>query len=150
MGDVSPEIYPMPSFPTLEVQDLVASTQWYQEALGFQVIFIMPGPGAEPVLSHLRWAKYADLLLRPQSRKVQSAAKGVGITLSFAITAGSADELAKRARAYGARIVVEPQDQPWNARDFTVADPDGFRLVFTQGPLREASMEQIVANVQQS
>ena len=109
----------------------------------------MPGPGAEPVLAHLRWAKYADLLLRPQSRKAQPATKGVGITLTFAITDGSEDELAERARSYGARIVAEPQNQPWNTRDFTVADPDGFYLVFTQGPLREVSMEQIVANVQQ-
>lgn len=149
MHDVSQDIYPMPAFPTLEVHDLEASTRWYQEALGFRVVFVMPGPGDQPVLAHLRWAKYADVLLRSASSNAQTAPKGIGITLTFAITDGSADDLAARARSYGARIVAEPQDQPWNTRDFTAADLDGFHLVFTQGPLREVTMEQIVANVQQ-
>jgi catechol 2,3-dioxygenase-like lactoylglutathione lyase family enzyme len=57
------EIYPMPSFPTRVVRDLQESSKFYQEALGFKHIFAMPGPGGKPALVHLRWLKYADLLL---------------------------------------------------------------------------------------
>ena len=46
------EIYQMPSFPTLSVNDLPASTRWYQEALGFHHVFTIPGPTGEPLLVH--------------------------------------------------------------------------------------------------
>ena len=36
------------AFPTLTVDDLEASSNWYQEALGFAHIFTMPGPGDRP------------------------------------------------------------------------------------------------------
>jgi len=39
------EIYPMPFFVNLVVRDLEASSKFYQETLGFQHIFTMPGPG---------------------------------------------------------------------------------------------------------
>jgi uncharacterized glyoxalase superfamily protein PhnB len=124
-----PEFYPMPSFPTLSVHNVEASARWYQEALGFASVFAMPG------LVHLRWAKYADLLLRPGAATAEK--KGAGVTLSYAVADGGLDALADRARAEGAVFVQEPGDRPWNARDFTVADPDGFALTFTMGPLKK-------------
>ena len=57
------EFYPMPFFATLSVGDLEASTGWYVDVPGFRLVFNMPGPGGAPALSHLRWVKYADLLL---------------------------------------------------------------------------------------
>ena len=140
------EIYPMPFFVTLSVNDLAASTRWYQQALGFHHVFSIPGPTGEPVLVHLRWAKYADLLLRRHLAADQDTIKGAGLTLTFNVISGSVDELADRARQYGARIISEPKNQPWNVRDFSVADPDGFILVFSQGPVEPGlGMEQIIA-----
>jgi uncharacterized glyoxalase superfamily protein PhnB len=130
-----PEFYPMPSFPTLTVRDIEASARWYQEALGFQNVFTIPGPGGGPVVVHLRWARYADLLLRKQPAPPDATPKGVGITLSFAVSEGRVDDIAERARRCGARLLSEPTNQPWNARDFSIEDPDGFVLTFTQGPV---------------
>lgn len=48
------------------------------------------------------------------------------------------DELAERARAAGANVLEGPIDRPWNARDVTIADPDGYRLNFT-GPSSSAT-----------
>ena len=45
------EIYPMPSFPTLIVSDLEASSKFYQDVLGFKHIFTMPGPVGSSLLS---------------------------------------------------------------------------------------------------
>jgi uncharacterized glyoxalase superfamily protein PhnB len=136
-----PEFYPMPSFPALAVKDLDASAGWYQTALGFQHVFTMPG------LVHLRWAKYADLLLRA-SPQPAAGVKGVGITLNYAVTDGGLDALAERARKAGAVFIQEPGDRPWNARDFTVADPDGFALTFTMGPLkRDLTMDALMAKM---
>lgn len=140
-----PEFYPMPSFPTLAVRDIEASARWYQEALGFQNIFTIPGPGGAPVVVHLRWARYADLLLRKQPAPPDATPKGIGITLSFAVSDGRVDDIAERARRFGAQLQSEPTNQPWNARDFSIKDPDGFVLTFTQGPVEPGlGMDQII------
>jgi len=55
--------YQMPSYTTLMVQDLDTSTHWYCNILGFSLIAQMPGPNGDPVMSHMRWAPHADLIL---------------------------------------------------------------------------------------
>jgi uncharacterized glyoxalase superfamily protein PhnB len=143
------EFYPMPSFPTLAVRDLAASMRWYENVLGFQTVFVMPAPGGAPALAHLRWARYADLMLRPDPAAAANA-KGVGVTLTFAVPDGL-DALADRAKAHGAMILREPCDRPWNARDFALADPDGYALTFTMGPLkRDLDIARVVDNVRRS
>lgn len=144
-----PEFYPMPSFASLAVRDVEASSRWYQEALGFALVFTMPGPGGAAGLAHLRWAKYADILLR--ASPPLEGRKGVGIALNYAVTDGAIDALAERARKAGAAFIQEPGDRPWNARDFTVADPDGFALTFTFGPLkRDMTMGALVDRIAKS
>ena len=129
------DIYPMPSFPMLTVVDLDRSSRWYQDTLGFADVFTMRAQNGAPLLVHLRWCKFADVLMTA-SRAPQENPKpprGVGITLNFA--AFEVDQMAERVRAAGARILEGPVDRPWNARDLTVLDPDGYRLNFT-APLR--------------
>ncbi len=129
------EIYPMPFFVNLNVSDLEASSKFYQETLGFKHIFTMPGPGGSPVLVHLRWTKYADLLLALSGDgKTVPEPRGTGVALSFQMLErfdGSVDTFAEQAKARGANIVSGPLDQPWNVRELTVLDPDGYKLVFT-------------------
>lgn len=140
-----PEVYPMPSFPTLIVRDLEASAHWYQEVLGFTHVFTLPGPNGKPVLVHLRWIKYGDLLLRKPTGLPDDRPKGVGISLSFAVFEGRVDDVAERALRFGAQLETEPQNQPWNARDFSIRDPDGFLLTFTQGPVEPGlGMDSII------
>ena len=145
------EYYPMPFFPILSAKDIKFSTQWYQEALGFQKIFEMPAPDGTPVLVHLRWAKYADLLLIAGINKKEERVdeKGKGITLNFQVFQGGVDELAKMARDYGAVMLSAPHNTPWNTREFSVADPDGFHLTFTQGPVRnDLDIDDVIRNIE--
>jgi catechol 2,3-dioxygenase-like lactoylglutathione lyase family enzyme len=128
------DIYPMPLFPILIVKDLEASSSFYQNALGFKHIFTMPGPGGQPAMVHLRWVKYADLLLTSsRGREELTGPKGAGVSLNFAMFDrfdGDMDAFAKHARENGANV-VGPVDQPWNVREVTVLDPDGYKLIFT-------------------
>jgi catechol 2,3-dioxygenase-like lactoylglutathione lyase family enzyme len=129
------EIYPMPFFVNLIVSDLQTSSKFYQETLGFRHIFTLPGPGGKPALVHLRWSKYADLLIAlPRDGKPLPKPRGAGVSLSFQMLErfdGSVDALAEQAKAGGANIASGPLDQPWNVRELTILDPDGYRLVFT-------------------
>jgi catechol 2,3-dioxygenase-like lactoylglutathione lyase family enzyme len=128
------EIYPMPSFVTLTVSDLEASSEFYQGALGFTHIFTMPGPGGQPALVHLRWVKYADVLIvRPRGSEALPQVKGAGVSLNFNLFdrfGGDIEAFAAHAREHGANV-VGPVAQPWNVREVMVTDPDGYRLVFT-------------------
>jgi uncharacterized glyoxalase superfamily protein PhnB len=128
------EIYPMPMFPMLTANDLEASSSFYQNALGFKHIFTMLGPGGLPALVHLRWMKYADLLIaRSRDDKELTEPKGIGISLNFNMSDhfnGDIDAFAQHARENGA-TVIGPIDQPWNVREVMVLDPDEYRLIFT-------------------
>lgn len=127
------EIYPMPSFPTLIASDVDASSRFYQNVLGFKHIFTMPGPDGQPSLIHLRWTKYADLLItRSRHGKELPEPRGVGISLNFNMFEhfnGDMDAFAKHARENGANV-TGPVDQPWNVREVTIVDPDGYKLIF--------------------
>ena len=145
----APEIYPMPSFPKLSVKDLEASTQWYRDILAFELVFEMPGPIGVPILSHLRWAKYADLLLLLDGDPIEER-KGVGVTLNFAMGDRSINDFAKNVVAKGISEFAGPTDQPWNAREFTVLDPDGYSLTFTQPINVRLTIDEVVKNASQS
>ena len=128
------EIYPMPLFPMLIVRDLEASSNFYQNALGFKHIFTMPGPGGRPALVNLRWVKYADLLLStPRDGRDLAEPRGAGISLHFNLFDhfnGDLDAFGRHAHERGA-TVAGPIDQPCNVREVTVTDPDGYKLIFT-------------------
>jgi len=144
------EIYPMPSFPTLIVSDLEASSKFYQEALGFKHIFTMPGPGGKPALVHLRWVKYADLLIAlPRDSKELSHPRGAGVSLNFNLLdrfEGDIEAFAKHAREKGADV-AGPVAQPWNVHEVTVLDPDGYQLVFTVPINRNLNFDKVLEKV---
>ena len=148
---MSDEIYPMPSFPTLIMSDVEASSKFYQNALGFKHIFTMPGPGGQPSLVHLRWTKYADLLIAmPRDGKQLPEPRGVGVSLNFNMFEhfnGDMEAFAKHARENGANV-TEPIEQPWNVREVTVLDPDGYKLIFTMPINLNLSFDEVVRRVQ--
>jgi uncharacterized glyoxalase superfamily protein PhnB len=143
------EIYPMPLFPTLIVDDVEASSNFYQNVLGFKHIFTMPGPDGKPSLVHLRWVKYADLLITRSRGDRLTGPKGVGISLNFNMLEhfnGDMDAFATNVRERGANI-ESPIDQPWNAREVTVMDPDGYQLLFTMPINLNLSFDEVIDRV---
>ena len=124
------EIYPMPMFPTLSVGDVGASVGWYSEVVEFGTVFVMPGADGGQVLAHLRWRKYADLLLVPDSGSDGERVKGAGVSLSFLAGSLGVDAMAERLAANGVELEEGPVTRPWNTREIVVVDPDGYRLVF--------------------
>ena len=104
----------MPSFPVLVVSDLETSAKWYREVLGFTHIFTMPGPGGTPALVHLRWLKYADLLIaKPRPGQEIPEPRGAGVSITFNMLerfGGSLDKLAEQAKERGTHIVSCPLD----------------------------------------
>jgi catechol 2,3-dioxygenase-like lactoylglutathione lyase family enzyme len=123
------DFYPMPMFINLEVADLPASVDWYQRALGFRVV--SEGPPGGPPMAHLRRDRYQDLLLFPAPREGLRQ-PGQGVTIQFQAGAAAVEEIARQARAAGTERVEGPVTRPWNVRDVTVYDLDGYRLRFSE------------------
>ena len=141
------EFYPMPMFPTLSVADIGASASWYTEKVGFARVFAIPGTGGEVALEHLRWSKYADLLLVPEANApYPTQVKDTGISLSFLVRTETIDDMAARMEASGVEIEEGPVDRPWNTRDIVVIDPDGFRLVFFEPIDTTRTFEDVIEN----
>ena len=61
-------------------------------------------------------------------------------TVLIHVDVGDADALCERARAAGATIVQEPSDQPYGARRFDAADPEGHAWSFAH-PLADVAPE---------
>lgn len=137
------EIYPMPAFAALAVEDVAAVAAWYERTLGFATVFRAPEVDGQPGLVHLRRMKYQDLLLTP-ARSGHAVPGESSVTLTFSAD-GEVDALAERARAaapLGRSAIDGPVNTPWNTRDLRVIDPEGHRLVFT-GRNPHASAEQL-------
>jgi len=64
---------------------------------------------------------------------IQSFPRGTGVEISIQVADVDAEYI--RARTAGLNIVKPMQDRPWGARDFRVADPDGYFLRVTS-PLK--------------
>ena len=121
-----PEIYPMPTFPTLSVADVSASMDWYTNMMEFKAIFSPPGSGGGIAMAHIRWRKYADLLLVPDFSPTKVPQdRGAGVTFSFLVDRNPVDEMAEDLVRRGVDIVEGPVTRPWNTREVVVKDPDG-------------------------
>lgn len=64
---------------------------------------------------------------------IQRQPRGTGVEVSIQVTDVDAEYI--RAKTAGLNIVKPIQDRPWKARDFRLADPDGYFLRITS-PLR--------------
>jgi catechol 2,3-dioxygenase-like lactoylglutathione lyase family enzyme len=155
--EMDQEYYPMPAFPTLSTSDLEMSKRFYVEGLGFSHVFSIPGPDGQPIVEHIRFVKYGDVLLERESPDsdcgTASRGRGVRITFSAALAHRTCQEIAERARGYGAQV-EGPVERPWNVREVTVSDPDGYLLVFTEPldttkPMDEV-LEEIAEGIEES
>ncbi len=143
------KFYPMPMFPTLSVGDIRASASWYVDKLGSSNVFTIPRTGGEIALAHLRWSKYADLLLAPDVAFRPTHPRGLGVTLSFLTESETIDDMAARFEASGVEIAEGPIDRPWNTRDIVVIDPDGYKLNFFEPIDSGRTFEDVIESVRQ-
>ena len=115
--------------PSLTVDDVQVSLAFYRDILGFTVkeTFEDEGRLAGAILE----AGTVELFLSQDDfAEGRDRSKGVGLRL-WCGTAQDLDELAADVEARGGSLAEPLQERPWGARDFTIVDPDGFKLSFT-------------------
>lgn len=120
--------------PALTATDLEASLAFYQDVLGFYVADRIEEEGVL-VAASLQAGDVDFLIGQDDFTKGRERQKGIGFRL-YCMTIQDIDEMAEAIQERGGVLDREPSDQPWGTRDFSITDPDGFKLTFSS-PMEE-------------
>jgi len=119
--------------PQLLVTDIKRACQFFEEKLGFSLVFSYGDP---PYYAQVR-RDAARLNLRyVEGPLIESTVRYRDELLSASMTVATADEiklLFLEFQSAGVTFHQTLKKQPWGARNFIVKDPDGNRLLFA-GP----------------
>ena len=112
--------------PSFTVNDLDRSLAWYRDVLGFSVDERWERDGKLMGVS-LQAGDVTFMIGQDDWKKGRDRKKGEGFRL-YCTTTQDVDALARRIQSRGGMLDQEPQDQPWGTRDFSLTDPDGFKI----------------------
>jgi PhnB protein len=126
--------------PGIKVRDMQKSLEFYTKTLGFMTMDKLTRANGKIVHASVGIDSPA-LMLSPvgsvrtlQTKKDLAENKlGVGVRFHFGMTgARKLDEYFIELKGKGIKIVDEPKTEFWGDRIFTVEDPDGYTLVFSE------------------
>ena len=121
--------------PVLVYPDVRAAVAWLSEAFGF-IERVRIG---EDHRSQLGVGADGAVIVADVRHDRQPPQPGVETHL-LKVRVADVDSQVERARAHGARVLQEPEDQPYGEREATVEDLGGHRWQFTQ-TLRDVAPE---------
>ena len=115
--------------PTLTVNDLKRSLQFYRDGLGFTVREEMKDEGElKGVMIEAGGVMLG--LSQDDFAKGRDRVKGVGMRL-YLETEQNIESLAQQAKAAGITKIDGPAPLAWGPIGFTATDPDGFKLTIS-------------------
>jgi uncharacterized glyoxalase superfamily protein PhnB len=112
--------------PSLTVGDIQNSLAWYRDVLGFGVEERWEQDGKLAGVM-VRAGDVRFMLGQDDWKKGRDRKKGEGFRL-YCETKQNIDALAEKVKARGGTLDQEPHDEPWGVRDFSLTDPDGFKI----------------------
>jgi len=129
--------------PVLEVRDVDASVNFYRDALGFSRADVLRTPDGTPVHG---MASHGPVSVQFSPGGEAATKRGVGVTLYVMVGDEDIDTYYESVVHAGADVVEEIKNQFWGDRSFTVADPDGYRVMFAK-QVQNVSMEDMAKAV---
>ena len=114
--------------PSFTVGDLGRSITFYRDVLGFKVDQEWKDNGKVRGVSFTA-GKVTLMIGQDDWKKGRDRMKGQGFRMYFE-TETSVDALAEGIAKGGGTLESLPENQPWGYRDFSMADPDGFKITF--------------------
>jgi predicted lactoylglutathione lyase len=113
------------TFASLQVNDLVASTEFYQQKLGFQVSDLSP----QACVFKYNQGQ-ASFAIRTPLESLEGRGLGIGVAIWFAVEQ-NVDEL-KQQFIHNGVTTAGPVIQTPFGRAFHVIDLDGYKLTFLE------------------
>ncbi|WP_430396627.1 VOC family protein [Ferrovibrio sp.] len=113
-------------FPYLRYRDAKAAIAWLQTAFGFRVALEVPGGNGGVAHAELQLGNGMVMLGDQPSAglDMQPAGPG-GNSQGVYIVVADVDAVYAKAKAAGARMVIELHDTDYGSRDFSCRDPEG-------------------------
>jgi uncharacterized glyoxalase superfamily protein PhnB len=108
-------------FPSLRYRDAAAALEWLADAFGFEETERHAGEDGAIVHAEMKFGG-EWIMLGTDSGERWGSHAGQGWVY---VVVDDPDALYERARAAGAEVVMEPTDQDYGSRDFSVRDPEG-------------------------
>ena len=130
-----------PTFvPTVFYRDPLAALKWLESAFGFETTTLVTD--AEGKVGHSEMSFRGGVVniggewqgppIGSARMRSPASLDGVGTQFIRIHMADGLDEHCEKARAAGARIVAEPEDQFYGARVYRAMDPEGHVWNFSQ------------------
>ncbi len=110
-------------YPILKYEDAHAAIDFLERAFGCEQSAVHEGTGGGVAHAELRCGD-VFVMLSSTGEGDPLYNQGVGKTGVYVVV-DETDALFERAKAAGAEVVMEPTDQDYGSRDFTVRDPEG-------------------------
>ena len=119
--------------PGFTVNDLEKSLAWYRDVLGFKVASRWEHDGVF-MGAELEAGDVLFMIGQDDWKKGRDRKKGEGFRM-YCETRQDVDALARGIQERGGVLDSPPADQSWGSRDFSITDPDGFKITIGR-PLR--------------
>jgi uncharacterized glyoxalase superfamily protein PhnB len=110
-------------YPVLRYEDAHSAIDFLENAFGAERLGVHDGENGGVVHAELRCGDVV-LMLSSTGEGDERFNQGAGKTAVYVVV-DDPDPLFERARAAGAKVELEPADQSYGSRDFTVRDPEG-------------------------
>jgi uncharacterized glyoxalase superfamily protein PhnB len=110
-------------YPSFRYADAPAAIEWLETAFGFERAMIVDGE-EEGQVAHAQM-RFGDGLIMLGSTRGDEWDGVAGGGWTYVAVEGDIDAHFERARAAGAEIVREPEDQEYGSRDYGARDLEG-------------------------
>src|SRR3954452_21955965 len=107
--------------PTFHYDDAHAAIEFLEKAFGFERHAVYEGDGG--VVEHAQVKGAGGWLMLGSSRP--DSPYDIGRQSVYVVIDGDVDAHCERARAAGAEVFREPEDQDYGGRDYSCRDPEG-------------------------
>jgi uncharacterized glyoxalase superfamily protein PhnB len=119
------------AIPVIAAADLAATMKYYSSVLGFRKHFVYGDP---PVYAGM--TRDDMLLYMTLDEEMVAKLREAGLHHDVFMWVENVDEVYREHLSSGAKIVEVISDRPWDARQYVVEDPNGYRLKIAE-PLDE-------------
>ena len=117
--------------PALRYRDAPKAIEFLCKAFGFEKLLIVPGENGR--IAHAQLVLGRDMIMLGSESHVDDYGRMVAppaspdapTTMGLYLLVDDCDAHCARARAAGARIVIEPKDEDYGGRGYTARDPEG-------------------------
>lgn len=135
--------------PSVHYRDPKAAVAWLERAFGFELTMAIDGPPEAPAMCHYEMSSGGDGRVMVGGEYVEwvrspASVGGANTQRVHVQVAGGLDEHCARARAAGAAIAAEPEDQFYGDRTYQALDLEGHCWTFST-PVRNVTRAEAEA-----